>query len=71
MSFPTTAGNDGHLYVASRGTWQILRYRFSDDRADAWPFIDDLDDEPEFIERVARHKQSAASPAAAAFTAAR
>lgn len=45
-------GGDGSFYVASRGTRQVLRYRMSDGRADRHPFIDDLEDEPEFIEPV-------------------
>jgi hypothetical protein len=48
-------GDDGYLYVASRGSRQILRYRLSDGWPDRRPFIDHLDDEPEFIESVARH----------------
>jgi hypothetical protein len=47
-------GSDGYFYVASRGSRQILRYRLSDGVPDARPFIDDLDDESEFIERVDR-----------------
>jgi DNA-binding beta-propeller fold protein YncE len=43
-------GNDGYLYVASRWTRQILRYRLTDGWPDRAPFIDDLEDEPEFIE---------------------
>ena len=42
-------GNDGYFYVGSRGTHQILRYRLSDGWPDKRPFIDDLEDEPEFI----------------------
>ncbi len=42
-------GNDGYLYVGSRGTHQILRYRLSDGWPDKRPFIDNLEDEPEFI----------------------
>ncbi len=45
-------GNDGYLYVASRGSHQILRYRLSDGWPDKHPFIDKLEDEPEFIEAV-------------------
>ena len=47
-------GGDGSFYVASRGTRQVLRYRISDGRADRHPFIDDLENEPEFIEPVRR-----------------
>ena len=47
-------GNDGYLYVASRGSGQILRYRLSHGEPDRKPFIDDLQDEPEFIELVSR-----------------
>ncbi|MEO6741900.1 MAG: hypothetical protein ABIP20_16775 [Chthoniobacteraceae bacterium] len=42
-------GEDGYLYVASRGSRQILRYRLSDGWPDRRPFIDDLEDDPEFI----------------------
>lgn len=45
-------GDDGYFYVGSRGTHQILRYRLSDGLPDRRPFIDNLDDEPEFIEMV-------------------
>ena len=45
-------GDDGFFYVASRGTLQILRYRLTDGHPDDRPFIDDLEDEPEFIESV-------------------
>jgi hypothetical protein len=45
-------GDDGYFYVASRGSRQILRYRLSDGVPDLKPFIDQLDDEPEFMERV-------------------
>ena len=47
-------GGDGWFYAGSRGSRQILRYRLSDGSPDARPFIDDLKDEPEFIERVDR-----------------
>jgi hypothetical protein len=47
-------GEDGYLYVASRGSHQILRYRLFDGSPDRRPFIDHLDDEPEFIELVDR-----------------
>lgn len=43
-------GPDGFIYVGSRGTKQVLRYHLADGRADKHPFIDDLEDEPEFIE---------------------
>lgn len=45
-------GDDGYFYVASRGSRQILRYRLADGLPDKHPFIDDLEDEPEFIEPV-------------------
>ena len=45
-------GDDGYFYVASRGSRQILRYRLSDGWPDKHPFIDHLEDEPEFIESV-------------------
>jgi DNA-binding beta-propeller fold protein YncE len=48
-------GEDGYLYVASRGTRQVLRYLLADGRADKHPFIDKLDDEPEFIALVPVH----------------
>lgn len=47
-------GSDGFFYVASRSSRQILRYRISDGSPDRRPFIDGLDDEPEFIEPVDR-----------------
>jgi hypothetical protein len=43
-------GGDGYLYVASRGTRQILRYRLADALPDKRPFIDGLQDDPEFIQ---------------------
>lgn len=46
-------GNDGYFYVGSRGTHQILRYRLADGWPDKRPFIDELEDEPEFISSVA------------------
>ena len=42
-------GDDGYFYVASRGTHVILRYRIADGCPDKHPFIEHLDDEPEFI----------------------
>lgn len=42
-------GDDGYLYVASRGTRQILRYDAVNGRPDAKPFIDDMRDRPEFL----------------------
>lgn len=45
-------GGDGYFYVASRGTRQVLRYRLADGLPDRRPFIDDLVDEPQFIEPV-------------------
>ena len=43
-------GDDGYFYVASRGSRQILRYQLTDARPDKRPFIDNLRDDPEFIE---------------------
>ena len=40
------------LYVGNRGSRQILRFRLSNGLPDAKPFIDELEDEPEFIELV-------------------
>jgi hypothetical protein len=45
-------GDDGYFYVASRGSRQILRYRAADGWPDRRPFIDELEDEPQFIEPV-------------------
>jgi glucose/arabinose dehydrogenase len=42
-------GPDGMLYVGSRETRQILRFDASAGKPDSAPFIDDLDDFPEFI----------------------
>ena len=42
-------GPDGRLYVSSRETRQILRFDASTGKPDATPFIDDLEDFPEFI----------------------
>ena len=42
-------GPDGMLYVSSRETRQILRFDASTGKPDAAPFIDDLEDFPEFI----------------------
>jgi DNA-binding beta-propeller fold protein YncE len=42
-------GPDGKLYVASRESKQILRYDAETGKADAGPFIDGLEDYPEFI----------------------
>ena len=47
-------GDDGYFYVASRGSRQVLRFRLSDGLPDRRPFIDQLDDEPQFIEPVDR-----------------
>jgi hypothetical protein len=47
-------GDDGYLYVASRSSRQILRYRLEDGAPDRRPFIDNLQDEPQFIEPVTR-----------------
>ena len=49
---PMAFGSDGYFYVGSRGTRQVLRF----DRKgvpDRKPFIDHLEDEPEFIAEVA------------------
>jgi sugar lactone lactonase YvrE len=40
---------DGKLYVSSRETKQILRYDATSGEPDSAPFIDDLEDAPEFI----------------------
>ena len=42
-------GPDGRLYVSSRETRQILRFDASTGKPDATPFIDGLEDFPEFI----------------------
>ncbi len=42
-------GPDGRLYVSSRATRQILRFDASTGKPDTAPFIDDLQDFPEFI----------------------
>ena len=42
-------GDDGALYVASRGSRQILRFDPSDGRPDPVPFVDGLNDRPEFL----------------------
>jgi sugar lactone lactonase YvrE len=47
-------GGDGFLYVAARTAKKILRFRLSDGAPDDRPFIDDLEDEPEFIALVTR-----------------
>ncbi|HEY4283909.1 MAG TPA: hypothetical protein VGM62_12660 [Chthoniobacterales bacterium] len=44
-----TFGNDGFLYVASRNSKEILRYKAIDGRPDDKPFIKDLADNPEFL----------------------
>lgn len=43
---------DGYFYVGSRGSRQVLRFRLSDGMPDKRPFIDKLEDEPQFIEPV-------------------
>ena len=48
-------GNDGYIYVASRGSRQILRYRLEDGTPDRRPFLDHLQDEPQFISPIRRH----------------
>jgi hypothetical protein len=47
-------GDDGFLYVASRNTKEILRYRWTDGRPSGKPFIKDLADNPEFLMLVRR-----------------
>ncbi len=47
-------GDDGFLYVASRNSKQILRYGGIDGRPRGKPFINDLEDNPEFLMLVAR-----------------
>jgi streptogramin lyase len=47
-------GPDGMLYVSSRETKQILRFDASTGKPDATPFIDGLQDFPEFIALVDR-----------------
>jgi sugar lactone lactonase YvrE len=42
-------GPDGKLYVSSRETKQILRYDATSGEPDSAPFIDELEDFPEFI----------------------
>ncbi|MBA3450861.1 MAG: hypothetical protein H0T18_06590 [Chloroflexia bacterium] len=45
-------GPDGKLYVSSRETKQILRFDSETGKPDPAPFIDDLEDFPEFISLV-------------------
>ncbi|MGH2614724.1 MAG: hypothetical protein ACRDJC_05765, partial [Thermomicrobiales bacterium] len=47
-------GPDGKLYVSSRETKQILRFDAESGNPDPEPFIDGLEDFPEFIALVAR-----------------
>ena len=47
-------GPDSKLYVCSRETRQILRFDATTGQADATPFIDGLEDCPEFIALVKR-----------------
>jgi hypothetical protein len=47
-------GDDGHFYVASRNSREILRYDDIDGTRHGQPFIKDLKDYPEFLMRV-RH----------------
>lgn len=47
-------GPDGVLYVGSRKTRQILRFDAESGQANSAPFIDSLEDEPEFIALVER-----------------
>jgi streptogramin lyase len=42
-------GPDGRLYVCSRETKHVLRFDASTGKADTTPFIDVLEDFPEFI----------------------
>ena len=42
-------GDDGYIHMGSRGSRQVLRFRLDDGRPDQHPFIDRLDDEPQFI----------------------
>ena len=46
-------GDDGFLYVASRNSKEVLRYRETDGRPHGKPFINDLADNPEFLMLVA------------------
>ncbi len=48
-------GPDGSLYVASRESRQILRFDAESGEADTAPFIDRLEDFPEFIALVPAH----------------
>ena len=45
-------GPDGRLYVCSRETKQILRFDAETGKPDPKPFLDDLEDYPEFISLV-------------------
>jgi WD40 repeat protein len=47
-------GDDGFFYVASRNSKQILRYGGIDGRPRGKPFINNLEDNPEFLMLVAR-----------------
>jgi len=47
-------GDDGFLYVASRNSKEILRFRAADGRPDDRPFIKNLSDNPEFLTLVDR-----------------
>jgi hypothetical protein len=46
--------DDGFLYVASRNTKEILRYRAIDGQPDNKPFIKNLSDNPEFLMLIRR-----------------
>jgi hypothetical protein len=46
-------GDDGLLYVASRNSKQVLCYGGTDGRPCGKPFINELDDNPEFLMLVA------------------
>lgn len=50
-------GPDGKLHVCSRETRQILRFDLATGEPDAEPFIDGLEDEPEFIALVPQPSQ--------------
>lgn len=45
-------GNDGYLYVASRGGMQVLRFHAETGHPDSKPFIEGLKDQPEFLMRL-------------------
>ena len=45
-------GDDGALYVASRLTKQVLRFKIGKRSAEGEIFIDGLEDNPEFVQLV-------------------